>query len=128
MERGPLSRTVRVWTGIIPRGREAPKGRAISAVSAEVLSQEIRRKLRPESDPEALHAHPPQVRVIQPWAAPSAGHPLEAGSKGEDPGVEASEVPLEAEAWEVPPKVEALEVRPEAVLAAAGSPADFGIS
>jgi hypothetical protein len=116
MGRGPLSRTVRVWTGIIPRGQEAPKERAISAVLAEVLSQEIRREWRPESDPEALHARPPEVRVIRAWAAPSAGRPQEAGSKGEPPGVEASEVPLEAEM---------LEDRPEVVTAAADSPADL---
>jgi hypothetical protein len=116
MDPGILRRTVRVWTGTIPPGQEAPKGRAISAASTEVLSQEILPELRPESDPEALHAHPPQVRVIQAWAAPSAGHPLEAGSRGEAPEVEASEVPLEAEV---------LEDRPEVVTAAADSPADL---
>ena len=101
MDPGILSRTVRVWTGITPPGQEAPKGRAISAASAEVLSEGIRRELRPESGPEALHAHPPEDRIIKLHQGRlAAGRPQEAGSKGEAPGVEASEVPLEGEALE----------------------------
>ena len=120
MDPGILSRTVRVWTGITPPGQEAPKGRAISAASAGVLSEGIHRELRPEPVPEALHAHPPEDRIINlHQGRPAAGRPQEAGSKGEDPGVEASEVPLEGEA---------LEARPEVVSAAAGLPADFGIN
>ena len=119
MEPGILSSIVRVWTGITPPGQEALKGRAISAASAEVLSRGIRRELRPESDPEAMHARPPEGRIINLYPGLLAGRPQEAGSKGEDPGVEASEVPLEGEA---------LEARPEVVSAAAGLPADFGIN
>lgn len=110
MNHGILNSIVRAWTGITPPEQEAPKGHAISAVLTEVLSQETRRELRPGSGPEALHAHPPEGSVIRAWVAPSAGHPLEAGSREEDPGLEASEVPLEAEA---------LEDRPEVVSAAA---------
>ena len=105
MDRGILSSIVRVWTGITPPEPEAPRDRAISAASAEVLSQEIRRELHPESDPEALHARPPEGRVIKLHPGPVAGPPQEADSKGEDPGVEASEDRLEAEALEARPEV-----------------------
>jgi hypothetical protein len=101
MDPGILSRTVRVWTGIIRHGREAPKGRVISAASAGVLPEGIRRGLHRGPGPEALHAHPPEDRIIKlHQGRPAAGLPQEAGSKGEDPGVEASEVPLEGEALE----------------------------
>jgi hypothetical protein len=88
---GILSSIVRVWTEITPPGQEAPKGRAISAASAEVLSEEIRRELRRGSDPETLHAHPPEVRVIKVYPGLVAGCRQGAGSKGEDPEVEALE-------------------------------------
>jgi hypothetical protein len=105
-----LSSIVRVWTGITLPGQEAPKGHAISAASTEVLPQEIRRELRPESDPEALHARPPEGRIIKLHPGLVAMPPQEAASKGEAPGVEASEVP---------PEVETLEDRPEVASAAA---------
>ncbi len=76
----------------------------------KVLSEEIRRQVCRELDPETIHAHPLEVRAIQAWAAPSAGHPQEAGSKGEDP------------------EVEVMEGLPEVVSAAVDLVEAFGIS
>jgi hypothetical protein len=88
---GILSRIARVWTEITVPAQEAPKGRAISVVSMEVLEGDIHREFRRKPDPETIHAHPLEVRVIKACAVPSAGHPQGAGSKGEDPGVEVME-------------------------------------
>jgi hypothetical protein len=110
MDPGILSRAVRVWTGITRRGQEAPKGRAISAASAEVLPEEIRRGLHRGAGPEAMPAYRLPGAVIKVDPALSAGRPQEAGFKEEEPGVEASEVP---------PEAGVLGDRPEAISAAA---------
>lgn len=107
MDPGILSRTVRVWTGITPPGREAPKGRAISAASIGVLLEGLRRELRRESDPEALHAHPPEGTVTKVCPGPVAGHRWGAVPEVEDPVVEVMEglpegVPAEVDLVEVP--------------------------
>ena len=84
-----LSRTVRVWTGTSAPGREAPKERAISAVSMEALAEEIHREVRPKVDLEPMDAHPLGVTVMKAYPGLAAGHRWEAVPEGEDPGVEA---------------------------------------
>ena len=86
----------------------------------EAPAEGILREVRREAGPEALRAHPPEDRIIKLHQGRLAsGRPQEAGSKGEAPGVEASEVP---------PEVETLEDRPEVVSAAVDGVEASGIN
>jgi hypothetical protein len=88
---GILSSIVRAWIETLAPGREAPKERAISAVSTEALAEEIPREVHPKVDLEPMDPYSLEGTVTKVYPVLAVGHRRGAGSRGEDPEVEVME-------------------------------------